>query len=572
MIRRLAGFFGKYKKYAILGPIFITIDIICELLMPLLMSQIVDVGIVNEDTSYILRIGLIMIGLAVVAIICGVMNMFCSSRAAQGFGANIRKGVFEKIQKFSFLNIDTFSTGSLITRLTSDANTLQQTVLMGLRIMIRSPLQLLVAAFLAISINAQLALILLVVLPILGVAMALILSKAFPRFLAMQEKTDAFNNRVQENLTNIRVVKSFVRQDYEKEKFKKSNDELTEASLRAVSLAILAMPVMMMVMNIATIMVIWFGGNMVMVGGMAPGELTAFISYIMQILMSVMMVAMVFMMVIRSRASAERIVEVLDTEVDIVDDAMPLADGSHPTVQTGSVEFKNVCFKYDKNAEEFVLKDIDFAVQPGEMIAVIGSTGSAKSTLVNLIPRLYEVTEGAVLVDGEDVRSYRLEDLRDGIGVVLQNNVLFSGTIKENIKWGMPDATDEQVIEAAKAAQAHEFIMAFPDGYDTMIERGGTNVSGGQRQRLCIARALIKHPPILILDDSTSAVDTTTEGKIQEAFAEKLQDTTVFLIAQRISSVLYADRIVILDDGRVVGLGTHDELMESNEIYQEIVA
>ncbi len=579
MIRKLAVYIGKYKKYVFLSPFLVLLDVLAELSMPILMSRIVDNGIPNGDLGYIAKIGVIMVLLAVTAIITGIAFMRTASIAGQGFGANLREALFEKIQTFSFKNIDHFSTASLVTRLTNDVNNLQLTFLMILRLLLRSPMMLVIAFVFAYSINAQLSIVLAIAIPLLAFFVFLIMRKAIHLFSVVQEKIDQINRTLQENLIGIRVVKSLVRMDYEEEKFKKSNDELTNAAVKASSLAILNMPIMMLIMNSATLAIIWFGGNLVFSGGLGAGELISFISYIIQILMSVMMLSMVIVMSARAIASGERVLEVLETEVDITNKPeYSITQGDpeisiqeSPKVKSGKIEFRDVSFKYNVTGSgDDVLQDISFTIKPGEVVGLVGGTGTGKSTLVNLIPRLYEATEGSVWVDDIDVRDYKLEDLRAGIGVVLQKNVLFSGTIRENVLWGNENATQEEVEAACKDAQAHDFIMTFPEGYDTDLGQGGVNVSGGQRQRLCIARAMLRKPKILILDDSTSAVDSSTEAKIRESFFNNLADTTVLIIAQRISSVRNADQIIVLDDGKIVGMGTHDELLATNKVYQEI--
>lgn len=588
MLKKLSTYIGEYKRHVLLVPVFVLVDVIFELSLPLLMARIVDTGIPAGDTGFILRTGLLMILLAGGAIVFGVLNMKFSTTGSVGFAANLRSALFAKVQRFSFTNIDRFSTASLVTRLTNDVNSLQTTFMMGLRLLTRAPLMLVIAFFLAYQINAQLSVVLAIAIPVLVVSVWLIIRTAVKRFTFMQEKTDDINRVIQENLIGIRAVKSFVRSDYEKEKFKHANDSYTEAAIRAINLAILNMPVMMFVLNAATISVIWLGGRMVSAGTLGTGELISFISYIFQILISVMMISMMIIMSARAQASGERILEVLETEVDIVDkpETMP-ATANVPAgalvapsgaaipddaqVTRGKVEFRHVSFKYALSGSgDNVLWDINFTAQPGEVVGIIGGTASGKSSLVNLIPRLYEATEGAVLIDDVDVRDYRLKDLRSQIGVVLQDSTLFSGTIRENILWGDRQANQEQVEAAARDAQAHEFIMSLPKGYDTVLEQGAVNISGGQKQRLTIARAMLKKPKILILDDSTSAVDMATESRIRAAFYRDLADTTIFIIAQRISSVREADKIIVLDEGSLNGMGTHQELMESNEIYKEI--
>ena len=578
MIKNLSKYIAEYKKYVYLVPILVFLDVLCELSMPLLMARIVDLGIPGKDVTFITRIGIYMILLALGAILFGVLNMYYTTRVSMGFGANLRNALFEKVQAFSFNNIDRFSTASLITRLTNDVNNVQMTLMMALRMLLRAPMMLIVAFFMAYNINAELSIVLAVAIPLLALGIIAIIRVAVKLFSVMQEKIDAVNNTLQENLIGIRVVKSFVRADFEISKFKKSNDDLTEAGIRAVNIAILNMPLMILVMNGATLAIIWLGGRMVYFGTMGAGELVSFLSYIFQILFSVMMISMVILMSARAEASGKRIVEVLDTEIDIKDKPLALPEpGEQSTapveVRRGKVEFRDVAFKYDRTGSgENVLCGIDFTVEPGEVVGIVGGTGTGKSTLVNLIPRLYDVSEGTVLVDDVDVRDYPLEALREQIGVVLQKNTLFSGTIRDNLLWGNPNATQEEIETACRDAQAHDFITSVPKGYDTELGQGGVNVSGGQKQRLTIARAMLKKPKILILDDSTSAVDSATEAKIRNSFNQSLAQTTVFIIAQRISSVCEADKIIVLDDGKVVGIGTHAELISNNSIYQEINA
>lgn len=578
MIKKLATYIGQYKKYVYIVPFVVLIDVLSELSMPLLMSKIVDIGIPGKDIPYISNIGIIMVGLALVAIIGGIFNMWLTSRGSMGFGANLRDALFEKLQSFSFKNIDQFSTASLVTRLTNDVNNLQQTFMMSLRILMRAPMMLVVSFILAYSINPELSIVLAVAIPVLVLFIVLIMRMAVGRFGVMQEKIDAINRVIQENLIGIRVVKSFVRSDFEIKKFQTANDDFTGSAIRAINIAILGMPVMMFVLNGATLAVIWLGGGMVMQGTLGTGELISFISYIMQIMMSVMMISMVMIMGARAEASAKRVVEVLETQPDIAEkpETIAAATDSMPTnlkVASGKVEFRDVCFRYNLNdAEGDILCNINFTAKPGEVIGIVGSTGSGKTSMISLIPRLYDTTSGSVLVDDVDVRDYMLESLREAIGVVLQKNILFSGTIKENMLWGNENATDAEVEEACRNAQIHDFIASLPEGYNTRLEQGGVNVSGGQKQRLCIARAMIKKPKILILDDSTSAVDSATEARIREAFYQNLANTTVFIIAQRISSVRDADRIIVLDEGKVAGMGMHKELLQNNDIYQEILA
>ena len=586
MIKKLAVYLGEYKKTTYAIPLLVLLDVLCELSMPLLMARVIDIGIPGKDVGYIARIGLYMILLALAAIGFGILNTRLTTNVSMGFGANLRNSLFEKVQAFSFKNIDHFSTASLITRMTNDVNNLQMTVMMMLRMLLRAPLMLIIAFILAYNINPQLSVVLGVAIPALTISLVLIMKTAVARFVVMQEKIDALNNTLQENLIGIRVVKSYVRAVHEIQKFKQSNDNLTNAAIRAVSTVIMNFPVMIFMMNAATIAIIWMGGRMVYAGTLGAGELIGFISYVMMILMSVMMISFVVIMSARAEASAKRILEVLDTPIDIVEPAQPktapLAQNGRAVrggtavragaaVRAGKVEFRGVSFKYNLTGSgENVISGISFTAQPGQVIGIVGGTGTGKTTLVHLIPRLYDVTGGAVLVDGVDVRDYDLKTLRGKIGVVLQNNTLFSGTIRENLLWGSPNASEEEMIAAACDAQAHDFIMSFPKGYDTELGQGGVNVSGGQKQRLCIARAMLKKPDILILDDSTSAVDSGTEAHIRGSFYHNLADTTVFIIAQRISSVRDADQIIVLDDGKIAGIGTHHELIAGNRIYQEI--
>jgi ATP-binding cassette, subfamily B, multidrug efflux pump len=567
-MKKYLPFISKYRSAMILGPLLAIIDVFGEIVQPMLMSDIVDTGIKNGDINYILKMGATMIGLSLVAIVGGVGNVYFSSKSSVGFASELRKGLFKKIQEFSFANIDTFSSASLVTRLTNDINTLQQVAMMSLRLLIRAPLMLICAVIFALQINRELTIIIAVAIPALSLAIYFIIKKGIPFFIRMQQKLDKVNAAIQENLTNIRVVKSFVRSDFEKEKFAVANRDLMEMSVRASTIVILIMPVMMLIMNISIVAVVWFGGNKVMLGDIQVGQLMSFISYITQILIALMLLSMTIMMFSRASASSGRILEVLDSEVDISDQQGAL--GKNLSIESGKVEFRDLCFKYNTHSDTFVLKDISFTVEPGELIAIIGATGSAKTSLVQLIPRLYDATEGQILIDNQDVRDYTLHRLREKISTVLQKNVLFSGTIKNNLKWGNPEASEEEMIAAARDAQAHDFIMSFPDRYETILGQGGVNLSGGQQQRLCIARALLKKPVILILDDSTSAVDTATEAKIREALQQNHNQTTTFIIAQRISSIETVDRIIILDDGRVIAIGTHQELLKNSTVYQEI--
>ena len=568
MFRKLLRYIRGYEGFAVAAPLCVALEVVCALILPRLMSTIIDQGI-DGDGGFplILRMGAIMLGLSVVSMATGLLSSRLASTASQGFGANLRKALFDKVQDFSFTDIDRFSSASLITRLTNDVNAIQQMVGMGLRMLVRAPLMLLIALVNCASINLRLTLVLLAVVPVMAVAIFLLMKVTRRLFLVFQAKVDGLNDSVQENLIAIRVVKAFVRERYEEEKFKQRNDALRDAAIRAVTRIQLMPPIMMMSFNVSIVLVLWIGGRLVMGGELLTGDLYSFITYISSVLMSVMMIAFTLLQVTRARACAERINEVLDTDPDI-------RDGSAATLPApeGRVEFRDVSFRYTAGTGDDVLAHIDLTVEPGQFVAVIGGTGVGKSSLVNLIPRFYDVTGGGVLVDGLDVRDWPVETLRERIGMVLQNNVLFTGTIRENLLWGRPDATEEEMVAAAKNAQAYDFIMGFPDGFDTMLEQGGVNVSGGQKQRLCIARAMLRHPEILILDDSTSAVDSATEAAIRQSFRDNLKGTTVIIIAQRISSVRHADKIVILDDDHIAGEGSHEELLAGNAIYQEIYA
>ena len=558
-----------YKKEALRSPVFIILEVICELLLPLAMAKIVNEAIPSGDIGHIFLLGGVMLLLSVLAMVFGVLSAKYATFASQGFGANLRQCLFDKIQSFSFADIDRFSSASLITRTTNDVNAMTMMLNMGLRMLWRAPVMLIAALVITIKLNARLSLVLLTVIPVLALGIGIIMKICSRLFQVMQQKIDGLNNTLQENLVAIRVVKAFVRQDHEESKFKTANDELTQAGMNVGLRVITMMPLMTVAMNAATVGVLYLGGKMVMKAQFDLGDLQAILTYVSQILMSVMMVAMTLLQLSRAQACARRINEVLDTEPS-VENSDRSAARTLPAPR-GEVEFRDVSFKYVASGTgDDVLEHISFTVRPGQFVAIVGGTGTGKSSLVNLIPRFYDVTGGTVLVDGMDVRDYPLEQLRSRIGMVLQSNILFSGTIRENLLWGDPDATEEQMIQAAKDAQAYDFIMSFPDGFDTVLEQGGVNVSGGQKQRLCIARAMLRHPAILILDDSTSAVDSATEAAIRASFAKNLKGTTVIIIAQRISSVQYADEILVLDDGKIAGQGTHEELLANNTIYQEI--
>ena len=563
----------RYKKYItpylgafLMGPLMMLTEVAGEVALPKLMSLIINNGVAGRDTGYILKTGLLMAAVVVCMAVGGILGSYFAAKASINFTTDLRRDVFKKVQQFSFANIDSFSTGSLVTRLTNDIQQVQNVLTMGLKMALRAPGMFVGALFMAFMMNGRLAAILLVVIPILSLAIGLILKTAFPRFEAMQKKLDRLNSGIQESLTNVRVVKSFVREDFEIGKFSGLNQDLRDSGMRALKIVIATMPVMMFAMNVTTLAVVWYGGNLIIGGSMPVGDLTAFTTYIVQILMSLMMLSMVFLQSSRARASLKRITEVLDTVVDLNDDQ---AARKELRVEKGSVEFKDVSFGYGKGGDR-VLEHISFKAEPGQTIGIIGATGSGKTSLVQLIPRLYDVTEGAVLVDGVDVRDYSLKNLRNGVGMVLQKNVLFSGTIEENLRWGDEDASREELVKAAVNAQADGFVTAFKNGYHTEIGQGGAGVSGGQKQRLCIARALLKKPKILILDDSTSAVDTATEAAIRESFKNELKDTIRIIIAQRISSVQDADRILVLDDGKIIGSGTHEELLRTCRAYEEI--
>ena len=564
--KRYKSYILPYKSAFILGPLMMVTEVLGEILLPKFMSMIINHGVAQKDGGYILRMGLVMAITSFLMAAGGILGAYFAAKASISFTSDLRRDLFARVQQFSFKNIDTFSTGSLVTRLTNDIQQVQNLIMMGLRMMLRAPGMFLGALVMAFWMNAELAAVILVVIPLLTAAIVWILRTAYPRFTAMQKALDTLNSGIQEVLTNVRVVKSFVREDYEEKRFADTNRELKEAGLRALKIVIATMPVMMFAMNVTTLAVVWFGGNLIIGGRMAVGDLTAFTTYIVQILMSLMMLSMVFLQSSRAMASIRRIDEVLDEPIDLSDENASQKDRK---VEKGRVEFKDVSFSYREGGEP-VLSHISLTAEPGETIGILGATGSGKTSLVQLIPRLYDVTEGSVRVDGIDVREYSLKNLRDGVGMVLQKNVLFSGTIEENLRWGDETATEEEVRRAAVYAQADSFVNSFAEGYKTEMGQGGVNVSGGQKQRLCIARALLKKPKILILDDSTSAVDTATEAAIRTAFREDLKDTTKFIIAQRLSSLEYADRILVLEDGRMIGEGTQEKLLASCEAYREI--
>ena len=569
MIKKLSKYLKGLGWLCVASALGMIVEAMCELALPSVANSVYEMvktstGDPADLKLKIGKIGLLMLIMAIVGFCGGLMTMKTSSVASQKFSYRLRKAMYDKISSFSFKNIDTFSTSSLTTRLTNDVTMLQNTLMMGLRILVRAPALLIVSAVFAFSINAKLSMILLVLFPVMIVIIAVILKFGFPMFQKMQKKIDNINRVVQENLIGIRVVKAYVREDREKDKFHEASDDLANQGSKASGLIITVMPIMMLLMNFVIIYIYYKGSIDASNKLMDVGQISVLANYIVQVLMNIMMVSMLMLQLTRAKACGNRVVEVLDTEIDIVNPENPFK----PTEPKGEVEFKNVSFGYNDGMD--ILTDVSFKAKAGSVVGIIGSTGCGKSSLVNLIPRLYDVSGGEILVDGVNVKDYDIEALRELIGVVLQKNVLFTGTIKENIKWGKQDATDEEIISACKAAQAHDFIMSQPDGYDTELSQGGLNLSGGQKQRLCIARAIIKQPKILILDDSTSAVDTATEAKIRECFYKELKDTTVLIIAQRISSVAQADEIIVLDDGKIDSVGNHEELMQTSEIYQEI--
>ena len=573
MVKKIGSYLHGLWHLAAISAAGMIIEAICELAMPSLANNIYNMvseaHSISEIKGNIIRMGITMLMLAVIGLCGGIATMRASAVCSQKFSYRLRSDMYKRISSFSFKNIDKFSTASLTTRLTNDVTQLQNVVMMSLRLLVRGPALMIVAAVFAFRINAKLSTVLLFVLPLIGIVVATVLKFGFPLFQKMQVKVDNLNRVVQENLIGIRVVKAFVREDYEKEKFHNASDELAAQGVKAAGLVITIMPLMMLMMNSVVLYIYYNGAQHAYRGDIDVGQISVLAAYILQVLMNIMMLSMMFIMLARGKACGDRVVEVLDTEVDITNPEKPYIPQADEI--KGRVEFRNVAFKYDaENTGDNILENINFTAEPGQIIGIIGSTGCGKSSLVNLIPRLYDVTEGEVLVDGVNVKEYDLAALREITGVVLQKNVLFSGTIKENLLWGNADATDEEIITSCKAAQAHEFIMSFPDGYETDLAQGGLNLSGGQKQRLCIARAMLKQPKILILDDSTSAVDTATEAKIRESFYDNLKDSTVFIIAQRITSVKDADKILVLDDGEIKGIGTHSDLMESNEIYREI--
>ena len=565
MIKKLSVYVGEFKKEALLSPICIAIEVIMEVILPVLMASVIDKGVNVGDMNYVVKMGLLMIVVAFISLAGGALCGKYAAVASSGFARNLRRALFEKIQDFSFANIDKFSTAGLVTRMTTDVTNVQQSFQMIIRICVRSPFMLIFSLIMCLKLAPQVSWIFLVALVFLGSVLAFISSRAFPKFHKMFKQYDQLNANVQENLAGIRVVKAYVREGHETEKFLEQSGKLKDLSIAAEKLILLNSPAMQLTMYGCILVISWLGANSIVAGNMTTGTLMSLFTYTMQVLMSLMMISMIFVMLTMSKTSAERIIEVLDEESTIKNPAQPVME-----VADGSIEFENVAFRYSGGADKNVLENVNIHIKSGEIIGIIGGTGSSKSTFVQLIPRLYDVSEGCVKVGGVDVRDYDMEVLRNEVSMVLQKNVLFSGTILENLRWGNEEATLEEAKHACELAQAAEFIEKFPDGYDTRIERGGTNVSGGQKQRLCIARALLKKPKILILDDSTSAVDTATDAKIRKAFREEIPNTTKIIIAQRISSVQDADHILVLNEGEVSGYGTHEELLENNAIYRDI--
>lgn len=572
-MKRWFKYIKPYWVYFVLGPLCMIVEVIGEVFIPKLYSQIINNGVNNQNVGYIVGMAALMVGVSVLMLLGGVGGAYFGAKASVNFGADLRQDLYNKVQKYSFANIDKFQTGSLVTRLTNDVTQMQNMVNMLLRMCLRAPGMMIGAVIMAVIMNARLALILAVIMPFMIIVLFFLIKYAFPKFGIMQTKLDALNTNVQESITNIRVVKSFVREDHQRKTFAKANKDLKDTGISAMNVMIIMMPLMMLFMNLASLAVVWFGGQEVMdtvinaTGGMDVGDLSAFLTYITQILSSLMMLSMLFVFSSRALASSKRVREVLD-EVPDIDDAN--AADADRKVTNGDIEFRNVVFRYYKTSEDPVLDHINFKVRGGQTVGIIGSTGCGKTTLVSMIPRLYDADEGEIVVDGVNVRDYSLKNLRDGVGMVLQKNVLFSGTIAQNLEWGDENATHDEIVSAAEKAQANGFVSAMKDGYDTVLDQGGTNVSGGQKQRLCIARALLKKPKILILDDSTSAVDTATESRIRTALKTDLAGTTKIIIAQRISSVMDADEIIVMSDGRITGIGKHDELIRSNEEYREI--
>lgn len=566
MLKKLTPFIQGYWLRSALASATVICEVLLEVYIPYLMADIINIGIANGDVSFIFRRGLLMIAMACLSLSMGALSGWFAADASAGFAKNLRAGLFRKVQGFSFANVDKFSTASLVTRLTTDVTNVQQSFMMIIRTLVRAPLMLIAATVMAVRLNAELATVFAFAIPLLGAFIIILGSKALPRFKAMLKKYDGLNAEVQENLIAIRVVKAFVREKHENERFTSSAEAVREAQAKAERLLVLGMPVSQYALYLCMIAVCYIGGHLIVAGDMLTGDLMSFISYVSQILSSLLMVSMMFVSLTMTRASMTRILEVLDEQNDITDDAA----SASLSVPDGSIEFRDVCFSYAKDPNNLTLSQINLKIRRGETIGIIGGTGSAKSSLVQLIPRLYDVLSGSVLVGGHDVREYKIKALRDSVSMVLQKNVLFSGTIRDNLRWGDAEATDAEVEEACRAAAAHDFITSFPAGYDTDLGQGGVNISGGQKQRLCIARALLKRPKIIILDDSTSAVDTATDAAIRKALREKLAGTTTLIIAQRIASVMDADRIVVMNEGTIADIGTHEELLERSEIYREV--
>ncbi len=556
----------KDRKFSIITPFLIIGEVTMETTIPMLMATLVDVGIQNSDIGYVVKMGLLMVLMAMLSLAFGAGAARTASVASAGFAANIRKALFYKIQDFSFGNIDKFSTSSLVTRMTTDVTNIQNSTMMILRMCVRAPVMFVMALIMSISINARLASIFLVAIPIIGIMVVIVSKFAMPKFRIMLKKMDQLNRVVQENLSGIRVVKAFVRGEYEDGKFETTTREVRDTQKAAEKLIVVNMPIMQLVVYCCIVAILWFGGNMIMVGDMQTGQLISFISYVTQILMSLMMISMAFIMLVNSKASGDRIVEIIDEKIDITDEKA----NDKILLEDGSIKFEDVAFSYHNDIMNCAVRHINLDIKSGETVGIIGGTGSSKTSLVQLIPRLYDVIQGRVIVGGHDVREYKLDHLREEVAMVLQKNVLFSGTIIENLRWGDEHASDEVIKQTCIDACADDFIMSLPDGYETNLGQGGVNVSGGQKQRLCIARALLKKPKIIILDDSTSAVDTATDAQIRETFRTKLKDTTTIIIAQRISSIEDADKIVVMDNGRINAVGTHSELLENNEIYREV--
>ena len=566
MIKKLAAYIGEFKKDTVLSPVSVTLEVILEVLLPVLMASVIDNGVEAGNMGYVIKMGAIMLAVAMLSLLAGTMSGVFAARASMGFGRNLRKAMYNNIQDFAFRNIDRFSTAGLVTRMTTDVTNVQNAFQMLIRMFVRAPIMMISALFMCVSISPRLSMIFLAALVFLGCVVGFIVTRAFPVFNEMFKGYDRLNASVQENLTGIRVVKAYVREDYENKKFCDATKNLKDLNVHAEKLVVMNQPVMQFTVYSCILLISWLGAKLIVVDGtMTTGQLMSLFTYTIQILMSLMMISMVFVMVTMARSSAERIVEVLNEKSSLGNPDSPVYE-----VKDGAVQFDHVSFSYSDDEDKCVLQDVNIDIHAGETIGIIGGTGSSKSTLVQLIPRLYDVLEGTVRVGGRDVREYDIETLRNEVSMVLQKNVLFSGTILENLRWGNKEATEEECRHVCELAQAHEFIEKMPDGYHTYIEQGGTNVSGGQKQRLCIARALLKKPKILILDDSTSAVDTKTDSLIRKAFAEEIPDTTKLIIAQRISSVQDSDRILVLDQGRVAGFGTHEELMQNNEIYRDI--